>query len=261
MAIALGASAAPAALIAAREVAGEDAARRAAPFVALAPFALWVATSMDGAYLGIGAWSVALLVLATGRTGARSRALAAGGGAVFGIGLLLSYGLAPLALVPAAVAIRRRRPDVLAVFGMGAAVPLAMAAAAGFWWPDGLAASRRRYAVGIARLRPYGYFLVANLAALALAVGPAVAAGLARLRDRGLWLLAGGALAAVVLADLSGLSKGEVERIWLPFMPWLVLACAALGRGGRGGGGSRRGWLGAQAGLALVVQIAWRSLW
>ena len=33
----------------------------------------------------------------------------------------------------------------------------------------------------------------------------------------------------VVLADLSGMSKAEVERIWLPFVPWLTaLDCALL---------------------------------
>jgi hypothetical protein len=40
-----------------------------------------------------------------------------------------------------------------------------------------------------------------------------------RLRDRQLWLLVGAALTAVLLADVSGLSKAEVERIWLPFAP------------------------------------------
>ena len=35
-------------------------------------------------------------------------------------------------------------------------------------------------------------------------------------------------LAVVALADLSGMSKAEVERIWLPFVPWAVLATAAL---------------------------------
>ena len=31
-----------------------------------------------------------------------------------------------------------------------------------------------------------------------------------------------------VVADLSGLSKSEVERIWLPFTVWLVAATALL---------------------------------
>src|SRR6266508_302008 len=62
-----GAAAVPAALVALREVAGERAARSAAPFVALAPIALWVATSPDALFAGVGAWGACLLVLATGR--------------------------------------------------------------------------------------------------------------------------------------------------------------------------------------------------
>ena len=99
----------------------------------------------------------------------------------------------------------------------------------GFWWFDGLAATRVRYLAGIALpcdrrlLRALG-----NPAALALALGPAVAVALARVRDRRLWLLAGAALAAVVVANLSGLSKAEVERIWLPFCPWVLVLAAGL---------------------------------
>ena len=256
LAIGLGASAAPAALLAARELTDESIARRAAPFLALAPFAVWAATSFDAVYLGVGAWAVTLVILGTGHTGPRARVLGALGGATFGTGLLLSYGLAPLAVVPVVVVARRGRWDVLAYAAMGGLVPLAAAALAGFWWPNGLLATRERYALGIARLRPYGYFLVANLAGLAIALGPAIGPAVARLRDRRLWLLAGGAFASVVIADLSGLSKGEVERIWLPFMPWLLIATAAFGSAEE-----RRGWLAAQAAFGLAIQIGWRSLW
>ena len=40
--------------------------------------------------------------------------------------------------------------------------------------------------------------------------------------------LAGAAAASVLLADASQMSKAEVERIWLPFVPWLLLSCALL---------------------------------
>ena len=36
--------------------------------------------------------------------------------------------------------------------------------------------------------------------------------------------------AAIAFADLSMLSKAEVERIWLPWAIWLPAACAALPR-------------------------------
>ena len=32
----------------------------------------------------------------------------------------------------------------------------------------------------------------------------------------------------VLLADVSQMSKAEVERIWLPFVPWLLISCALL---------------------------------
>ena len=72
-----------------------------------------------------------------------------------------------------------------------------------------------------------------------------------RLRDRRSWLLVGGGLAAVALADLSGMSKAEVERIWLPFVPWLLLAAAALARLRR-----QRRWLAGQAALAIAASQA-----
>jgi hypothetical protein len=243
-------------LLAVREVAGEDRARGAAAFFTLAPAAVFW-TSGDAVFLGVGSWAVALLVLATGLRGARAGTAALGGGLLFGIGLFLSYGLVLLALVPAAVAARRRRLGVLAV----AVVPVLLVgvgfATLGFSWFVGLVTTRHEYAESVARLRPYAYFVVANLAALAVAVGPAVWAAVARLRDRGLWLLAGSALAAVLAADLSGLSKGEVERIWLPFMPWLVAATGApfetLGEG--------RAWLAVQVTWAIGLQLVVASPW
>lgn len=55
------------------------------------------------------------------------------------------------------------------------------------------------------------------------------------------------ALLALLVADLSGMSKAETERIWQPFMVWLLPATALLPSGGR------RGWLTAQAAVALLV--------
>ncbi|MDN5934123.1 MAG: hypothetical protein L0I24_24130, partial [Pseudonocardia sp.] len=88
---------------------------------------------------------------------------------------------------------------------------------------------------------------------------PAVLAGLRRLAasPRSLptaaTLLVGAAAVAVVVADLSGLSKAEVERIWLPFAIWLVVSCAALPR--------PRAWLAAQAALALAVNHMLITVW
>ena len=87
----------------------------------------------------------------------------------------------------------------------------------------------------------------------------AVWVGLSRLRDRGSWLLVAPALAAVVIADVSGFSKGEVERIWLPFLPWLVVGAGASFADRPAA--ARRGWLGLQLGWALLVQAIVVSPW
>ncbi len=249
-----GAAAGVAALIALRELAGEDAARRAAPFVALTPAAVFLATSSDALFAGVSAWGIALVALATGRHGRRGTALAAAGGLLLGATLFLSYGLALLLAVPAAVCLYRRRIDVAATAVVAmAAVALAFAAG-GFWWLDGLAAARAAYERGASTIRPYGYFVFANLAVFAVVVGPATAAALGRLRDRRVWLLAGAALLAVALADVSGLSKGEVERIWLPFVPWVAIACCTLGA-------RARPWLAANLATAVTLQVLLRSPW
>jgi hypothetical protein len=53
------------------------------------------------------------------------------------------------------------------------------------------------------------------------------------------------------VADLSQLARGEVERIWLPFVPWLALAAP----------GDRRGWLAVQVAVALALQSLLVSPW
>ena len=227
LALAGGAAAGAAALIALRDLTDEARARVAMPFVVLAPAAIWW-SSGDAFFAGIAAWAVCLVVLATGREGRRSDRLAVLGGLLFGVTAFLSYGLVLLALIPLVVAVSRRRlrPLVLAALGV---VPVFIAfRAAGFSWPAGLAATRTQYWLGAARGRPYNYFLFGDLAAFALATGPAAAVAIGRLRDRRTWLLVGGALAAIALADLSGMSKAEVERIWLPFVPWVLLATSTF---------------------------------
>ena len=250
--IAAGASAVAAVAITVRAVAGEAAARRALPFLVLAPAAVWVATSMDALFLGVAAWTVAALALAARADARRGVVLAIGAGLGFGAVAFLSYGLVPVAAL--AVAVAWQRPRLLAVAGLAVAAVVATFAAAGFWWPAGVGATHAEWARGHGADRPYGYFLLGNLAVLAVVVGPATAAGFARLRDRRLWLVVGAAALAVVASDLGGFSRGEVERIWLPFAVWLIAATAALP-------GPARGWLVAQAAVALVITVVLATPW
>ena len=254
--IAGGALAVPAVLIGVRAVAGEATARAAWPFVAAAPLAIWIATSADALYAGVAAWAIALVILATVRHDRRGDWLAVAGGVLFGVTAFLSYGLVLLAVIPIGIAVHRRslRPLVLAT--LGATLVFAAFALAGFWWFAGLAATRARYWDGVASRRPYDVFLLVNLACLAIATGPAVAVAMARLRDRRTWWLVGGALAAVGLAAVSGMSKGEVERIWLPFSIWLLPAGAALAASRH----SSR-WLAVQLAFTIGVQTLVHSPW
>jgi methylthioxylose transferase len=254
-----GAASISAALVASRNVAGEAAARAATPFLVLAPAAIWW-SSGDAFFAGVSAWAVTLVILATGKDGSSGDRLALAGGLLFGVTAMLSYGLVLLAVIPVVVAIARRRARPLVVASIGPVLVFFGFLAAGFNWFDGLAATRTQYWAGVASRRPYSYFVVGDLGAFALAVGPAAAVGLAHLRDRRTWLLVGGVIAVIALADLSGMSKAEVERIWLPFVPWMLLATAAVA-GPRLRTGRMQALLLVQGALAIVIQAAVRSPW
>jgi hypothetical protein len=253
--IASAAAAVPAALLALREVAGEARARAAAPFLTFAPAAITVASSGDAFFAGVGAWAVALVVLATGRAGWRADLLSGTGALLFGATAFLSYGLVLLGVIPLAVAAVRRRPRPILVGMLGALPVFATFAAAGFWWIDGLHATRVEYAESVARFRPYAYFVIANLVTFPIVLGPAVTKGIGRVRGRGAWALLGGALVAVALADLSGMSKAEVERIWLPFAPWVLPSAAWIPSS------DRRAWLGVNVATGLALELLVSQPW
>ncbi|MEU9344945.1 hypothetical protein AB0D74_27470 [Streptomyces sp. NPDC048278] len=258
--ITVGSTACVAVLVAVRALADERLARRAAPFLVMAPAAVWVGASADGYFAAVAAWTVALLALAV--TG-RSVAWAAGAGLLYGLTCYLSYGLTLFALIGAAVLVlgRRRvreRPVLLALLLVaGAAVVPLVFTLAGFDWWQGYRLLVTRYYQGVGGTRPYGYWVWANLACTVVVTGPATVAGLRRaaavpvrrrtapVAEKRLAFLVGAALLALLLADLSGMSKAETERIWLPFAMWLLPACAFLPR--------PRVWLTAQALLGLLV--------
>ena len=257
----VGASAVAATAVTLRALGAEDLARRALPFAVLFPGAVWMGVSADGMFAGVVAWGVALLALAATRYGARALACAVAAGVVLVFSLYLSYGLVLAGLFALAVLVATRRWRVLVPAVGGGAVVVAAFTLAGFWWVDGFEKVQIIYAASIAQDRPYVYFVYANVAALLVALGPAVVAGLRRLARHpravpaGAALLVVAAVAAVVLADLSGMSKAEVERIWLPFGVWLVLACGLLPRS------QVRGWLVAQAVLAIAVNCLLVTPW
>jgi hypothetical protein len=251
----------PALLLIVHRLCGDRTARRALPFIVLSPAALWIATSTDAFYLGITTWMLALLIVAMDRrVDDPSRAgdlLAVAAGVLVFATIMMSYGLVLLAIGPALIAWHRRRLRPLIIAAAVALAGVGLTALLGFWWIDGLLATRHAYDT-LDLDRPYGYFFVNNIGAWALALGPAVAVALTRLRDRSLWLLAGAGLGAAALANLSGMSEGEVERIWLPFTVLVLPATAVLVGTNRW---ATSAWLSLQAGSALLLTALVNLRW
>ncbi|WP_328751238.1 hypothetical protein OHT57_37635 [Streptomyces sp. NBC_00285] len=260
--ITVGTTAAVAVLIAVRTLTDESLARRAAPFLVLAPAAVWVGTSADGYFAAVAAWAVALLALAV--RGHRPGPAGFASGLLFGLTVYLSYGLTLMAVVAGAVLLLGSRRPLGFVLAGFVVVPL-LFTVLGFDWWEAYRLLVTRYHQGAGGVRPYGYWVWANLAGTVFIVGPATVAGVRRAvvrlwrrrgsprpvsapPDRGelrLGLLVCAALLALLVADLSGMSKAETERIWLPFAVWLLPACALVT--------GARGWLAGQAVLALLV--------
>ena len=256
-----GAAATVAALTSAREVLGDAAARAATPFVVVAPVLVW-RTNPDVIFGAVALTGVALMLIATSRRGRAAYAFASGGGLVFAAALFLTYGVALLLLPVVAVAWQRRRLPVLAAAALGVIVGLALPAVWGFWWPAGLAETHRQYQSSIAHYRGYRYWLLGNAAVYAVLIGPATFAAIGRIRDQATRALVFGALAAPVLAGLTGLSSEETERIWQPFVPLVLIAGAALWlRDGVFDERAARWWLVAQAVVALAFQVILRTTW
>ncbi|GAB7066389.1 hypothetical protein H7J06_04245 [Mycobacterium hodleri] len=262
----VGSSASAAILVTVRALSGDELARRAAPFVAVAPTAIWIAVSADGYFAGVAAWGLALLALAVRGTTRLSLLAGAGAGLLLGWGIFLNYGLGLIALPAVAVlvtakdvrsALRALVPAVVAALAV-----MAVFALAGFWWFDGYVLVQQRYWQGIAMNRPFQYWAWANFASVVCAVGLGTVAGVSRAFDlqlikkrTGLNLLVLAALLAIVCADLSMLSKAEVERIWLPYTVWLTAAGALLPAR------SQRWWLGVNVIGALVLNHVILTNW
>jgi hypothetical protein len=257
-----------------RALGGEDAVRVALPFLVIGPAAIWQAVSADAVFAAVSAWGAAALALAATAyphlpSAWHGIAWSALGGALLGVGAFLSYGLVLLGLLAVGVLAAARQWRPLVVAAPAALGVAAVFAGAGFAWWEAFPALRQRYWDGIAGERPAFYWLWANLAALALCAGPVVAGAvsvalariwdevsawrtrlprLIRRADRAVLTLVAAAVAMVAVADLSLMSKAEVERIWLPFVPWLMVSVALLPPAWR------RPALASQAALALVVQ-------
>ncbi|HET6167359.1 MAG TPA: hypothetical protein VFE07_11075 [Marmoricola sp.] len=264
----LAATTAPATLVAVRALGAEDLARRAAPFLVLGPAAVWQCVSADAMFAAVAAWGLAALAIASrSACGQQGRWVpwSLASGLLLGAAVMLSYGLPLLGILAIVVLHLGRSWRPLLPTAAAAAAVVGTYAALGFNWFAAVHALHGRYWDGVARVRPPAYWMWGNLAALVCSAGPLLGAGLAvawsRRRElrgsptRIVLLLTAAAAATVVVADASQMSRAEVERIWLPFVPWLLLACALLPERWR------RGGLVVQLVAALLVQHLLATGW
>lgn len=229
-------------LITLRVLSDAELAHGAMPWIVLAPTAVWMGVSGDAVFTAVAAWGLALLAIAA----TSNRALpAVGAGLLLGLCVYLSYGLPLLGILALTVLIIARSWRPLPWALGGALVVAAVFTAAGFNWLKAYPVLVERYHAGMAGDRPYVYWVWANIAAWAFTVGVAVWAAfpyaLRALRDRSpqassqaddrgaigpgarvLAQLAAAVLLTIAIATLSGMSKAEVERIFLPFTIWIV---------------------------------------
>ena len=265
----LAATAPVAVLVTLRVLGAEDAARAAAPFLVFAPAAVWEAVSGDAAFMSLSCWALTCLAIGAAR---RSIVWSMVAGGLLGGCVLMSYGLVLLVLLVLAITVSTRSLRQLPWVAGTFTVVVAGFAVAGYSLFAAYPALRQRYWDGIAADRPASYWLWGNLAALCFSAGPVLGAAVACAisRRRVVWArsttgrgatgsaalaLGGAAILAVLAADVSRMSKAEVERIWLPFIPWLLVLTALLPPRWR------RPLLGVQLLTALLVQHLLRTIW
>ena len=204
-----------------RRTAGISVARAALPALTALPAVVWAFVSFDGLImfeLALACWFATLA-----RKQHPAALLAAVMcGVICTILIFSSYGAVVMLIIPAVI-LWENRTALIATAVTGLAGILFFGGL-GFWWWSGLFATVDHYESGISDIRPYWYFtFLASPAIAAISIGPAAIEGWFRRRAP---LAAWAGLIGVLAADLSGMSKGEVERIWVPFMPWLATASA-----------------------------------
>lgn len=268
----IGATTVMAVLIAVRALGAEDLARRAAPFLVFTPSAIWVAVSGDGMFMAVAAWGICALALATRARSVAQVIWSLVAGALLGYCVMLSYGLPLLGVLAVGVLVVGRSWVPLPFAAAAALAVVGLFAINGFAWWEAFPVLQQRYWDGVASRRPPQYWLWGNLAAFGVSAGPAIGASAAAVgagvvavigtRGREGWdrrtvvlVLAAAGWLMVLLADLSNMSRAEVERIWLPFVPWTTIGIALFAAS------TRRWLLGVQIVFAILAQSLLNTGW
>ncbi|WP_018350706.1 hypothetical protein [Longispora albida] len=253
----------PIVLIAVRGSCGDGAARAFAPVLILAPYAVWVAVSLDGIVALLGAAGVMLGERGSKhiRRGWRAFGLALAAGAVLGVAALFSYSVPWLGLSVICLYFARRRPMLHLATGLGALAPVLVATLAGFNWFDGLLTARDDFAARVEPHRSALWWAGISLVALLLAAGPALIASVRKLRNTPGWPFLVGAAVAIVFSVVAGFARGGVEHAWLPFFPWLLVAATAPEEQGGEPVGSPLLLVAGGAVTALVIEAVLSTPW
>jgi hypothetical protein len=232
--VAAGSLTVPLVLVSVREVCGEWAGRGYAPVLILAPYAIWVAVSMDVFVALLGAAMVAAGVRASAgnRTGLRAGTWSLLAGTLLGIAALFSYAAPWLGLSLVCLYFARRRAFLNLGAGLGALIPIVVADTLGFAWLTGLTEARDDYISRVEPSRSALWWSAISIVALFLAAGPPLYASIRKLRNTPGWPFLVGAATAVLFSVLAGIARGGVEHAWLPFFPWLTVSAVAPERQG-----------------------------
>ncbi len=251
--IVVGALATPALYLLARELFEERVARRAALLFVFVPTSLlYGATSADAMYATLGVASAACLA-------SRRWSLVALGAALLALSSFFSYPLLAIGAWAAILWWRRegigKAARVAALCGAALlAFYLAIDLFTGFNLLEVLRATNERYHEGIARLRPYLFYLFGSPAAFLFMLGP-----IAWFAGRGLAARESTAIAlwvVVAVSALAGYTKGETERIWIFLVPFACLAAAGWARAER-----LRPILVAMTVQAIAIQALFYTKW
>jgi hypothetical protein len=226
---AVGAALSPLVLMAVRGVCGELAARRYAPVLMVAPYAVWVAVSVDVFVAVLGAAMVVMGVRASdgSRTGLRAAGWALLCGITLGVAALFSYAAPWLGLSVVCLYFARRRAFLNVATGLGALLPVLAAQLGGFAWLDGMMVARADYVARVEPSRSAVAWGAISVVVVLLAAGPPLVRSMARLRNTPGWPFLVGAGVAVAFSIMGGLARGGAEESWLPFFPWLTVAAVA----------------------------------
>jgi hypothetical protein len=251
--IAAGALSAPLAYLLGRELGGERRGRLAGVLMVFSPApVLFGVTSLDAVFTALGTATAWLLVSPCTRRRGLGCALAA-------IASFFSWVLLAIPVWAVLVTLRRegaRTAARLAGGAVGAILLLSAGLAIGLDYdPVGiLRALTRIYGEGAAAHRPYVFWLFGSPAAWTAMLGLPIAWAAARALAAGdPAALALGAL--IVVSTVAGFTKGETERIWLPFVPLACVTAAAIPIG------RLQALLGALAVQALAIEVLFGTVW